>query len=67
MNKEIYNSVLKKEIRDFIALKRTLGFSYHSEAASLRRIDTFLNEHPEYQSQIQRTESNMPHCEQERG
>ena len=44
MNKEIYNSVLKKEIRDFIALKRSLGFSYHSEAASLRRIDTFLNE-----------------------
>lgn len=30
-------------------------------------IDTFLNEHPEYQSRIQRTESNMPHCEQKRG
>ena len=30
-------------------------------------IDTFLNEHPEYQSRIQRTESNMPRCEQKRG
>lgn len=30
-------------------------------------IDTFLNEHPEYQSRIQRTESNMPHSEQKRG
>lgn len=30
-------------------------------------IDTFLNEHPEYQSRIQRTESNMPPCEQKRG
>jgi len=30
-------------------------------------INTFLNDHPEYQSRIQRTESNMPRCEQERG
>lgn len=30
-------------------------------------IDTFLNEHPEYELRIQRTESNMPRCEQKRG
>lgn len=30
-------------------------------------IDTFLNDHPEYQSRIQRTESNMPHSAQKRG
>ena len=44
MNKEIYNSVFQKEIQDFIDLKRALGFSYSSEAASLRRIDIFLSE-----------------------
>lgn len=43
MNKKIYNSVFQKEIQDFIDLKRALGFSYKSEEASLRRIDTFLN------------------------
>ena len=44
MNKEIYNSIFQKEIHDLIELKRTLGFSYESEAGSLRRIDTFLCE-----------------------
>lgn len=44
MNKTIYRSVFQKEIRDLIELKRALGFSYESEAGSLRRIDTFLCE-----------------------
>ena len=44
MNKEIYNSIFQKEIHDLIELKRALGFSYESEAGSLRRIDTFLCE-----------------------
>lgn len=44
MNKEIYNSIFQKEIHDLIELKRALGFSYKSEAGSLRRIDTFLCE-----------------------
>lgn len=44
MNKEVYKSIFQKEIRDLIELKRTLGFSYDSEACSLRRIDTFLCE-----------------------
>lgn len=44
MNKKIYNSVFQKEIQDFIDLKRSLGFSYESEAGSLRRIDAFLCE-----------------------
>lgn len=44
MNKEVYNSIFQKEIHDFIELKRALGFSYESEAGSLRRIDTFLCE-----------------------
>lgn len=42
MNKETYNSIFQKEIHDLIELKRALGFSYESEAGSLRRIDTFL-------------------------
>ena len=42
MNKEVYNSIFQKEIHDLIELKRALGFSYESEAGSLRRIDTFL-------------------------
>lgn len=42
MNKEGYKSIFQKEIRDLIELKRALGFSYESEAGSLRRIDTFL-------------------------
>ena len=44
MDKEIYNSIFQEEIHDLIALKRALGFSYESEAGSLRRIDTFLCE-----------------------
>ena len=44
MHKEIYNSVFQKEIHDLIELKRALGFSYESEAGSLRRIDAFLCE-----------------------
>lgn len=44
MHKEIYNSVFQKEIHDLIELKRALGFSYESEASSLRRIDAFLCE-----------------------
>ena len=44
MDKEIYNSIFQEEIHDLIALKRALGFSYGSEASSLRRIDTFLCE-----------------------
>ena len=44
MNNEVYNSVFQKEICDFIELKRALGFSYQSEAGSLRRIDAFLCE-----------------------
>lgn len=44
MNNEVYNSVFQKEICDFIELKRALGFSYESEADSLRRIDAFLCE-----------------------
>ena len=44
MNKEIYNSIFQEEIHDLIELKRALGFSYESEAGSLRRIDTFLCE-----------------------
>lgn len=44
MNNEVYNSVFQKEIYDFIELKRALGFSYQSEAGSLRRIDSFLCE-----------------------
>ena len=44
MDKEIYNSVFQNEIYDLIELKRALGFSYESEAGSLRRIDTFLCE-----------------------
>lgn len=44
MDKEIYNSIFREEIHDLIALKRALGFSYGSEAGSLRRIDTFLCE-----------------------
>ena len=49
MNKEGYKSIFQKEIRDLIELKRALGFSYESEAGSLRRIDTFLckNNHSE--------------------
>ena len=42
MNKEVYNSIFQKEIHDLIELKRALGFSYKSEAGSLRRIDAFL-------------------------
>lgn len=42
MNNEVYNSVFQKEIYNFIELKRALGFSYESEAGSLRRIDAFL-------------------------
>ena len=42
MSKEIYNSIFQQEIRDLIELKRALGFSYESEAGSLRCIDTFL-------------------------
>lgn len=42
MSKEIYNSIFQQEIRDLIELKRALGFSYETEAGSLRRIDTFL-------------------------
>lgn len=30
-------------------------------------IDMFLNQHPEYKSRIQRTESYMPRCEQKKG
>lgn len=41
MNKEVYNSIFQKEIHDLIELKRALGFSYKSEAGSLRRIDAF--------------------------
>lgn len=41
MDKEIYNSIFQEEIHDLIALKHALGFSYESEAGSLRRIDTF--------------------------
>lgn len=44
MNKEIYNSIFQEEIHDLIELKHALGFSYKSEAGSLRRIDTFLCE-----------------------
>lgn len=44
MSNEVYNSVFQKEICDFIELKRALGFSYESEAGSLRRIDDFLCE-----------------------
>ena len=44
MDKEIYNSIFQEEIHDLITLKRALGFSYRSEAGSLRRIDTFLCE-----------------------
>lgn len=44
MSNEVYNSVFQKEICDFIELKRALGFSYESEAGSLRRIDAFLCE-----------------------
>ena len=44
MNKESYNSIFQEEIHDLIELKRALGFSYESEAGSLRRIDTFLCE-----------------------
>ena len=44
MDKEIYNSIFQEEIHDLIALKHALGFSYESEAGSLRRIDTFLCE-----------------------
>ena len=48
MNKEGYKSIFQKEIRDLIELKRALGFSYESEAGSLRRIDTFLCENNHY-------------------
>ena len=44
MDKEISNSIFQEEIHDLIALKHALGFSYESEAGSLRRIDTFLCE-----------------------
>ena len=44
MDKEIYNSIFQEEIHDLITLKRALGFSYRSEAGSLRRIDNFLCE-----------------------
>lgn len=47
-----------------ISAKQVFPMHYWGKPAV---IDTFLNEHPEYQSRIQRTESNMPHCEQERG
>ena len=42
MSNEVYNSVFQKEICDLIELKRALGFSYESEAGSLRCIDAFL-------------------------
>lgn len=44
MSNEVYNSVFQKEICGLIELKRALGFSYRSEAGSLRRMDVFLCE-----------------------
>ena len=43
MDKEIYNSIFQEEIHDLIALKRALGFSYESEAGSLRRIKFYVS------------------------
>ena len=42
MNEPVYNSVFKKEFQDLVALKKSLGFSYETEAFAFRRIDLFF-------------------------
>jgi len=42
MNKPIYHSVFKTEFEDLVQIKKALGFTYDSEAASFQRIDSFF-------------------------
>lgn len=39
-----YHSVFQKEFQDLVALKKSLGFCYDTEAACFRRIDRFFSE-----------------------
>ena len=45
MNNPIFVGPFKKEMQDFIALKRAIGYKYNTESGILKRFDTFLSKH----------------------
>ena len=45
MNDPIFIGPFKKEMQDFISLKRALGYKYNTEPGVLKRFDTFLTKH----------------------
>lgn len=42
MNDICYSSVFHKEIQDLVDMKQALGFKYQTEAAALKRLDSFF-------------------------
>lgn len=42
MNNSVYSGPFRKEMQDFISLKRAVGYKYLTEAGILKRFDTFL-------------------------
>ena len=48
MSNQTYNGPFRKDMQDFISLKRTVGYKYLTEVGILKRFDTFLTQNYPY-------------------